>query len=87
MKSIWMISLIVSSLLLIVVAFRNRLTFQWVKRFTLHLIAAAAVLYLLNYSGLISGYEVPMNPTTIGTVVLLGVPGIALVLGLQTTLF
>lgn len=87
MKTIWMVSLIASSLLLIMVVVRNRMSFGWLRRFALHLVAAALVLYLLNYSGVISGFEVPLNPATIGTVVLLGLPGIALVLGLQMTLF
>ncbi|SDX86113.1 pro-sigmaK processing inhibitor BofA family protein [Paenibacillus sp. CF384] len=86
MKNIWLVSLIVSSLLLITVMLRHRLPLQWVRRFALHLIAAALTLYVLNYSGLISGLEVPLNPVTIGTTVLLGIPGIALILGLQMTL-
>ncbi|NBD27027.1 pro-sigmaK processing inhibitor BofA family protein [Paenibacillus glycinis] len=87
MKTIWLVSLIASSLLLIMVVVRNRMSFRWLRRFALHLVAAALALYLLNYSGVISGFEVPLNPATIGTVVLLGLPGIALVLGLQMTLF
>ncbi|RAP73492.1 pro-sigmaK processing inhibitor BofA family protein [Paenibacillus montanisoli] len=87
MKTIWMVSLVVSSLLLVGVILRNRLSLQWVRRFALHLIAAALTLYMLNYSGLITGMEVPINPATIGTAVLLGVPGIALIVGLQMTLF
>ncbi|QHT58885.1 pro-sigmaK processing inhibitor BofA [Paenibacillus lycopersici] len=87
MKTVWMISLLASSLLLVLVIVRNRLSFRWLKRFGLHLVAAALTLYMLNYSGVITGYEVPLNPATIGTVVLLGLPGIALVLGLQMTLF
>lgn len=87
MKTIWLICLIVSSLFLIAVVFRQKLSWGWVKHFALQLVAAALALYLLNYSGIISGLEVPLNPVTIGTVVLLGVPGIALVLGLQGVLF
>ncbi|MBM7567669.1 pro-sigmaK processing inhibitor BofA family protein [Paenibacillus sacheonensis] len=87
MKSVWMIILLASSLLLLTVVIRNRLSFRWIRRFALHLVAAALALYVLNYSGVISGFEVPLNPATIGTVVLLGLPGIALVLGLQVALF
>ncbi|QHW31971.1 pro-sigmaK processing inhibitor BofA [Paenibacillus rhizovicinus] len=87
MKTIWMVSLLASSVLLILVVVRNRLSFRWLRRFGLHLVAAALVLYILNYSGVIPGFEVPLNPATIGTVVLLGLPGIALVLGLQMVLF
>ncbi|MBB3114642.1 inhibitor of the pro-sigma K processing machinery [Paenibacillus phyllosphaerae] len=84
MKTVWLGLLIVSSALLIGVVLRQKLSWQWTKRFALHLVAAAVALYLLNYSGVISGYSVPLNPMTIGTVVLLGLPGIALILGLQT---
>ncbi|MBW7457594.1 pro-sigmaK processing inhibitor BofA family protein [Paenibacillus sepulcri] len=87
MQTIWLVLLIVSSLLLAVMILRNKISWLWFRRFALHLTAAAVVLYLLNYSGLISGFEVPLNPATIGTVVLLGLPGIMLVLGLQWTLF
>ncbi|UVI30560.1 pro-sigmaK processing inhibitor BofA family protein [Paenibacillus spongiae] len=87
MKTIWLVCLIVSSLFLIGVVFRQKLSWSWIKLFALQLVAAALALYLLNYSGIISGLEVPLNPVTIGTVVLLGIPGIALVLGLQGVLF
>ncbi|GGD95527.1 pro-sigmaK processing inhibitor BofA family protein [Paenibacillus nasutitermitis] len=87
MQTIWLVLLIVSSLLLAVVILRNQISWLWFRRFALHLIAAAAALYLLNYSGVVPGMEVPLNPATIGTVVLLGLPGIMLVLGLQWTLF
>ncbi|MBO7748717.1 pro-sigmaK processing inhibitor BofA family protein [Paenibacillus sp. MWE-103] len=87
MKSLWMITMVASAMLLLVVVVRNGMSFRWLRRFALHLVAAALVLYLLNYSGVVTGFEVPLNPATIGTVVLLGLPGIALVLGLQMTLF
>ena len=87
MNRLWLVMLIVSLLLLAAVVIRNKLSWRWLRRFALHLVAAAAALYILNYSGIISGMEVPLNPATIGTVVLLGLPGILLVLGLQWTLF
>ncbi|MCQ6563935.1 pro-sigmaK processing inhibitor BofA family protein [Paenibacillus mendelii] len=87
MKTVWLICLLVSSLFLIGVVFRQKLSWSWLKRFALQLVAAALTLYLLNYSGIVSGLEVPLNLITIGTVVLLGLPGIALVLGLQGVLF
>ncbi|MFC5651920.1 pro-sigmaK processing inhibitor BofA family protein [Paenibacillus solisilvae] len=84
---IWLIILIASSLLLVGIILRNKLSWSWIKRFSLHLVVAAMALYLLNYSGIVHGFEVPLNPTTIGTVVLLGLPGIILMLGLQHVLF
>ena len=87
MKTVWIAVLTVSLLLLIAVVLRSKLSWTWLRRFSLHLVIAAVALYLLNYSGVISGFEVPLNPATIGTVVLLGLPGIMLILGLKLTLF
>ncbi|GBF77833.1 hypothetical protein PA598K_06409 [Paenibacillus sp. 598K] len=44
---------------------------------------AAIALYVLNFSGFISGFYIPLNPATIAVVVALGVPGIAMMAGLQ----
>jgi inhibitor of the pro-sigma K processing machinery len=87
MKTVWLGILILSSVLLVAIVLRSKLSWSWLRRLALHLVAAAVALYLLNYSGLVSGFEVPLNPATIGTVVLLGLPGILLVLGLKMTLF
>ncbi|MFF2484204.1 pro-sigmaK processing inhibitor BofA family protein [Paenibacillus sp. NPDC058071] len=83
MKTIWLAILIVSSLLLIAILLRHKLSWSWVKGFAIHLTLAAAVLYLLNYSGILPQLYIPINPATIGTVVVLGVPGIALIAGVQ----
>ncbi|CAH1199415.1 hypothetical protein PAECIP111893_01350 [Paenibacillus plantiphilus] len=87
MKMMWLIVLSASALLLVAVVLRQKLSWHWVSRFLLHLVVAAVALYLLNYSGIVSGFKIPINPTTIGTVVLLGLPGIMLIAGLQWTLF
>lgn len=79
----WLTMFTVSSAMLILVIVRHRLSWGWAKRLAIHLSAAAFVLFLLNYLGLVPGLHVPLNPATIGTVVALGVPGIALILGLQ----
>ncbi|RCW41231.1 pro-sigmaK processing inhibitor BofA family protein [Paenibacillus prosopidis] len=83
MKALWMSIFIASSIMLVAVVLRNRLSWGWLRGFTLHLVLAAALLYLLNYSELVPGMYIPLNPVTIGTVVTLGVPGIALIMGLQ----
>lgn len=87
MKLIWLIVLAVSAIMLVAVVLRQKLSWRWTSRFLLHLVAASVALYLLNYSGIVSGFEIPINPTTIGTVVLLGLPGIVLISALQWTLF
>ncbi|MFC4778994.1 pro-sigmaK processing inhibitor BofA family protein [Paenibacillus sp. GCM10023252] len=83
MRAVWMAILIGSSLLLLGVLLRNKISWGWMKRFSLHLIAAAIVLYLLNFSGVLPGLYIPLNPVTISTVVVLGLPGVALLAGLQ----
>jgi inhibitor of the pro-sigma K processing machinery len=83
MKAIWMSIFIASSVMLVAVVLRNKLSWGWLRGFMLHLVLAAALLYVLNYSELVPGMYIPLNPVTIGTVVTLGVPGIALIVGLQ----
>ncbi|MDQ6420262.1 pro-sigmaK processing inhibitor BofA family protein [Paenibacillus sp. LHD-117] len=85
MKTVWTAMLIGSSALLIWILIRNKMPLAWLRGFALHLVAAAGVLYVLNYSGLVPGMYIPLNPVTVGTVVVLGVPGIALLAGLQWT--
>ncbi|WP_169090142.1 pro-sigmaK processing inhibitor BofA family protein [Paenibacillus sp. PL91] len=83
MKTIWLSVFIVSSVLLAVVLLRNKLTWGMLRGFALHLVLAAGLLYVLNYSEAVPGMYIPLNPVTIGTVLTLGVPGIALIVGLQ----
>lgn len=83
MKAVWLSMFIASSVLLAAVLLRNKLSWGWLRGFALHLVLAAGLLYLLNYSELVPGIYIPLNPITIGTVVTLGVPGVALIVGLQ----
>ncbi len=86
MKTFWLILLIVSASSLGLVLLRQNVPKGWMMRFGVHLIMAAMAIYALNFSGWMTGWYVPLNPVTIGTVAVLGLPGIALVLGLQWTL-
>jgi inhibitor of the pro-sigma K processing machinery len=86
MKTLWLILLIVSGASLGVVLLRRNVPKGWLTRFGVHLVVTAMALYALNFSGWVTGWYVPLNPFTIGTVAMLGLPGIALVLGLQWTL-
>lgn len=82
-KTVWLIMLIGSSLLLIGVLLRNRLSWGWLRGFTLHLIIAAALLYAVNEAGIVPGMHIPLNPVTIGVTVMLGVPGVVMLAGIQ----
>jgi len=86
MKMFWLATLSVSSVLLVIVFLKQKLPKGWLTRFGVHLVASAMAIYALNYSGWITGLYIPLNPATIGTVSLLGLPGIALIAGIQWTL-
>lgn len=86
MKTFWLILLVVSGVSLGLVLLRQNVPKGWMMRFSVHLVLAAMALYALNFSGWVTGWYVPLNPFTVGTVALLGLPGIGLVLGLQWTL-
>jgi len=85
-KTFWLILLIASGSGLAFLLFRRAAPKGWFVRFGAHLALTAMALYALNFSGWITGWYVPLNPFTIGTVALLGIPGIGLVLGLQWSL-
>ncbi len=86
MKSVWLIALILSSIMLGAVILKRKLPKGWLTRFGAHLAVSAMAIYALNYSGWITGFYIPLNPVTIGVVTLLGLPGVALIAGLQLTL-
>lgn len=88
MKSVILGSILVVSLLaLVVVLFKKRLGFSIFTSIGIHLVMAAAGIYIVNYSGWITGMYIPLNPATIGTVTVLGLPGVGLLLGLKISLF
>jgi len=88
MKSLILGSVLVVSLLgLIIILFRKRIGLSFFTSFGIHLVLAALGLYVVNYSGWITGTYIPLNPATIGTVSILGLPGVGLLLGLKISLF
>jgi len=86
MRTFWLIMMGASSILLVAVLLKQRLPKGWLTRFGVHLAVSAMAIYALNYSGWITGMYIPLNPATIGTVTLLGLPGIALIAGIQWAL-
>jgi inhibitor of the pro-sigma K processing machinery len=88
MKSLILGSVLVVSLLgLIIILFRKRIGISFFTSFGIHLVLAAVGIYVVNYSGWITGTYIPLNPATIGTVSILGLPGVGLLLGLKISLF
>ena len=86
MKTVFAVTLAVSSAALLYILMRKRMTRAWFARFFLHLAAAALLICGLNEFGWISGVHIPLNPVTAAVIVTLGVPGIALIAGLQAVL-
>lgn len=86
MKTFWLVMLIASAVSLGIVLLRKQAPKGWLTRFGIHLVVSAMAIYALNFSGWVTGWYVPLNPVTIGTVAVLGLPGIGLVLGVQSIL-
>ncbi|MBM6998041.1 SigmaK-factor processing regulatory protein BofA [compost metagenome] len=86
MKLVLIGILVVSLALLLYILFSRKLGLVWLSRFGLHIVLAALGIYVINFSGLITEVYIPLNPVTLSTVVVLGLPGVALLVGLKLTM-
>ncbi|MGZ0039154.1 pro-sigmaK processing inhibitor BofA [Paenibacillus polymyxa] len=84
--AVWLV-LIACAGLLVYLILKKRLGIGWFVVFGAHMALAAIALYVINYSGWITQVYIPINPVTMGAVTILGLPGIALLLGLKIILF
>ncbi|OBA07543.1 pro-sigmaK processing inhibitor BofA [Paenibacillus polymyxa] len=84
--AVWFV-LIACAGLLVYLILKKRLGIGWFVVFGAHMALAAIALYVINYSGWITQVYIPINPVTMGAVMILGLPGIALLLGLKIILF
>lgn len=73
----------ISTLLLVWTLFRHRFAFQWLGHWCLNVAVAAFLLYLLNLLLPYTHVEVPLNAATVGTVSVLGLPGLAMLVALK----
>ncbi|MBB6695982.1 pro-sigmaK processing inhibitor BofA family protein [Cohnella xylanilytica] len=83
MRTMWLALFVASSCGLLYLLIRRKIPGGWFTRFGTHLVLSALAIYAINFSGLATGWYVPLNPGTIGTVAVLGLPGIGLILGVQ----
>ncbi|MFI2859167.1 pro-sigmaK processing inhibitor BofA family protein [Paenibacillus sp. JSM ZJ436] len=83
MKLIIAAVMVLSLTALLFIIFRKKLGFQWLTLFGTHLVLSALGVYVINFSGLISEVYIPLNPMTVGTVMMLGLPGVALLVALK----
>lgn len=86
MKIVLVAVLAISLLSLLFIVFSRRLGFAWLSRLGVHVVVAALGLYVVNYSGWIAEAYIPLNPVTLTTVLVLGLPGIGLLVGLKLIL-
>lgn len=75
--------LLVSALLLIITLLRNPFAFRWIGSLCLHAAFASFLLYILNLFSSYTHVELPLNAATIGTVSVLGIPGLAVLAALK----
>lgn len=86
MTSLWWILLGVSLILITILLFRTRTGSRWVKWFSIQLIVGIVLLYAVNYFGSSYFFYLPINFATLGTVAILGVPGIFLLVAIGLVL-
>lgn len=87
LRTVAMGVLIFSAVLLSLIVFRKKLGWSWLSLFGTHLMLAALGIYVVNFSGIITEVFIPLNPATIAAVTVLGLPGVAMLLGLRIILF
>lgn len=80
-NNIWLIIFVGSLTALFFIVFKIRL--RWLRVTFINIALAAVVLFAMNQTGLFGSYALPINAFTVGTIGLLGLPGIALLFTLK----
>jgi inhibitor of the pro-sigma K processing machinery len=83
----WWSLFIASSGLLVFTMLRQKYSVQWLGIVGLNLVAAAIVLFLINWLGAPSEFHIAINEGTIITIAILGIPGVVLLIALKLLLF
>jgi inhibitor of the pro-sigma K processing machinery len=83
----WWSLFLSSSGLLIYTMLRHKYSLKWMGVVGLNLVAAAIVLYLINWLGAPSDFHIAINEGTIITIAILGIPGVVLLIALKLLLF
>lgn len=78
--------LVLSLISLLYIVISKKIGFAWLTRLGLHVVLAALGIYVVNFSGLLTEAYIPLNPVTMGTVLVLGLPGVGLLVGLKLTM-
>ena len=87
MRYVWLAVFVVSSASLLIALITSRQARKWLAGAALHVVAAAFLLYFINLFGAQADFHIPINVTTVATVIVLGVPGLILLAALKFVLF
>ncbi|MEW9699213.1 pro-sigmaK processing inhibitor BofA family protein [Paenibacillus sp. SI8] len=77
--------LALSSLMLVIILFRNRRAGRWLSAIGLNIAFAAFILYVMSLLSAYTNVELPINTATLATVTVLGVPGVLMLICLKLT--
>lgn len=83
----WWSLFLASSGLLMYTILRHKYSIQWLGVVGLNLVAAAIVLFLINWLGAPSEFHIAINEGTIITIAILGIPGVVLLIALKLLVF
>lgn len=83
MHNIWLFILIGSLILLGYILLKNKVKISWLGYAIMNIAIAAVLLYIMNITGIMGEYRIPINAITVGVIGILGIPGIALLLAVK----
>lgn len=83
---VWWGVFLLSLSALVLLVLRNRFAGSWLKTLGLHVVAAAVLLYAVNWVGQRYMFQVPINAYTLSAIGVLGIPGLALLVALKLIL-
>jgi inhibitor of the pro-sigma K processing machinery len=79
----WMIVFAVSVILLAVVLLRSKGAFHALGYIAVNIVIAVFLLYFIGFFEAYTGFRLPINPATVLTVGILGVPGLMLLVAVR----
>lgn len=83
MDKIWLFILIGSLAVLGYILLKNKVKISWIGYAIMNITIAAVLLYIMNLTGFMGEYRIPINAITVGVIGILGIPGIALLLAVK----
>lgn len=83
MHYVWWGVFILSLISLAVLMMRNKTAASWAATMGIHVVLAAVLLYAVNWFGDSYSFHIPINPGSMATIGILGVPGLMLLVAVK----